>query len=97
MAVSEILTRLLLRQVKQLIVIIIITITIITEMRKHANLKPIVAVHLNCIHIQANAKQQQHQGGVAITNLITFKCLNIVFCVGENISKIASTLLIQKF
>ena len=78
---NNVITRLPLRQVKLIIIIAIVNIIVIITIL-------IISVH-NYQHNdvndgdQANAKQQQHQGGVAITNLITFKCLNIIFCVGE--------------
>ena len=48
-------------------------------------------------HDQQQARVQAQQAGIAITNLITFKCLNIVLCIGGQQSiKLRSDRIIQR-
>ena len=45
-------------------------------------------------HLQ-QARVQAQQAGIAITNLITFKCLNIVLCIGGHLGNIQQSIILR--
>ena len=83
MAVSEAVTRLLLKRVRQQGQHEDLSININISMRFNIN---IFKQHDQ--QDQQQARVQAQQAGIAITNLITFKCLNIVLCIGGQHSTI---------
>ena len=44
---------------------------------------------------QQQARVQAQQAGIAITNLITFKCLNIVLCIGGHLGNIQQLFILR--